>query len=157
MTISNDDRSNAAQMRADAIRQRIDNLAEVPALIATAYQAEDWKTLGYESWEAYVSEEFGTSLLKLNTAMRKQWTRTLKDAGMSTREIAPVTNVSQATASRDSRESFDSRKPPRRIPKSNGRRIKRFRIPLPDGDGPAIISLAYDATRLYCPHCESEV
>ena len=87
-------------MRADAIRQRIDNLAEVPALIATAYQAEDWKTLGYESWEAYVSEEFGTSLLKLNTAMRKQWTRTLKDAGMSTREIAPVTNVSQATASR---------------------------------------------------------
>ena len=145
------DISSAARERADAIRGRIDDLADVPRLIATAYQAEDWRTLGYESWEDYVSEEFGTSLIKLNAAMRKQWTRTLKDAGMSTREIAPVTNVSQATVSRDSNESPKTAKP---TPKK--RRSLKVKI-LPDDDEPVVIRVRYDAGFAYCPHCSEEI
>ena len=145
------DISSAARERADAIRGRIDDLADVPRLIAEAYQAEDWRTLGYKSWGDYVSEEFGTSLLKLNTAMRKQWTHELKDAGMSTREIAPVTNVSQATVSRDSNESQ-----PKSDTGTKGRKeIMKIGIPL--SGNIQVIRLAHDAGHVYCPHCSEDI
>ena len=99
--------TTAAHERADAIRHGIDAtaaaLADVPRLVIDAYKAEDWRTLGYGSWKDYVTGEFGTSLLKLDKATRKTWTLSLKGAGLSDREIAPVTNVSAMQVSRDSR------------------------------------------------------
>jgi hypothetical protein len=99
--------TTAAKERAEAIRSGIDAIAEalkrVPQLIIEARKAEDWKALDYASWDDYVKTEFGTSLLKLDKATRKEWTVSLKDAGMTTREIAPVTNVSAMQVSRDSR------------------------------------------------------
>jgi hypothetical protein len=101
--------TTAAQERADAIRRGIDAiasaLAEVPELVQQAYKADDWRTLGYQSWQDYVYEEFRTSLIKLDVATRKTWTHSLREAGLSTREIAPVTNVSQMQVSRDGRET----------------------------------------------------
>ena|SRR6266568_2275125 len=115
MTVQpNTPQTTAAKERADAIRSGIDATAaalqEVPRLVIEAYKADDWRTLGYESWQDYVSGEFGTSLLKLDKATRKTWTLSLKEAGMSTREIAPVTNVSQMQVSRDARETNVSAK-----------------------------------------------
>ena len=101
--------TTVAQKRADRIRHGLEAtataLAELPELVTQAYKAEDWRTLGYESWDDYVKGEYETGLLKLDAATRKLWTRQLKDAGMSTRQIAPVTNVNQATVVRDANAS----------------------------------------------------
>src|SRR5437016_318820 len=98
-----------AQTRAENIRTRLDsltaNINEIPVLIQEAYQAGDWQALGYPDWPAYVHEEYGTHIIKLDKAVRRKWARDLKAVGMSTREIAPVTNVSKATAARDAAAS----------------------------------------------------
>jgi len=95
----------AAQARATDIRTRLDSLAEnietIPRLVADAWQDSDWAALRYDTWEEYVTGEFGTHLIKLQRAMRKQWVEQLHAIGMSTREIAPVVNASQKTVSRD--------------------------------------------------------
>ncbi len=97
--------ATAARERADAIRSGIDAIADalesVPRLIIEARKAEDWRTLGYASWDDYVKAEFGTSIIKLDKATRQTWAITLSQAGMSTREIAPVVNVSYKTVQRD--------------------------------------------------------
>lgn len=97
--------TSAAQQRAEAIRRGIDAtaaaLADVPRLVIEAHRAEDWRTLGYGTWQDYVTGEFGTSLIKLDRATRQTWTHSLKGAGMSTREIAPVTNVGKTQVQRD--------------------------------------------------------
>jgi hypothetical protein len=85
-----------------------DNLDAIPGLVATAKTEGDWDALGYESWEAYVKGEFGTGLLKLDRAVRRVWSRALKDAGLSTREIAPVVNADQKTVVNDLREENSS-------------------------------------------------
>jgi hypothetical protein len=91
----------AARNRADAIRRGIDALADLPQLVIEAHQAEDWRTLGYGTWQDYIVGEYGTSLIRLDKAMRHAWARSLSDAGVSTREIAPVVNVSYKTVQRD--------------------------------------------------------
>jgi hypothetical protein len=81
-----------------------------------AWENRDDLALGHQDWAAYIQAEYGTGLLKLDKAVRRQWALALKEAGLSTREIAPVINASQATASRDARESNDSpRASPREI------------------------------------------
>src|SRR5437868_3217013 len=97
--------TTAAKERAEAIRSGIDAIADalerVPRLIIEAREAGDWRTLGYASWDDYVKGEFGTSIIKLDKATRQTWAVTLSQAGMSTREIAPVVNVSYKTVQRD--------------------------------------------------------
>ena len=97
--------TTAAKARAEAIRSGIDSIAaafqEVPRLIIEAREAGDWRTLGYPSWQDYVTGEFGTSIIRLDRATRKGWAITLSQAGMSTREIAPVVNASFKTVARD--------------------------------------------------------
>ncbi len=95
----------AAAARATEIRARLESLAghleEIPALVREAWTAGDWETLGYGTWKAYVTGEFGTELLRLDRSVRKEWVRQLTGAGMSTREIAPVVNASDTTVMRD--------------------------------------------------------
>lgn len=94
-----------ARSRADDIRSRLDAAAEhistIPILVAEAWNDGDWEALGYSDWETYVQDEFGTSILKLDTAIRKLWVKELASQGMSTREIAPVVNVGKSTVNRD--------------------------------------------------------
>jgi len=99
----------AARERADQIKNGLDSIAEhieqIPLLVIAAYQAGDWKTLGYKSWDGYVAEEFQTHLLKLDRAVRKNWTRRLSSAGLNQRQISAITNVSEMTTSRDARDT----------------------------------------------------
>lgn len=94
-----------ARSRADAIRAALgavaDNLDAIPGLVAQAKAEGDWDALGYESWEAYVKAEFGTGLLRLDRSVRRMWSRSLRDAGLSTREIAPVVNAHHSTVADD--------------------------------------------------------
>jgi hypothetical protein len=96
-----------AKARADDIRSRLDALAEhietLPILVGEAWEQGDFEALGYATWEEYVKAEYGTHLLKLDRALRREWVKELTDRGMSTREIAPVVNASNATVHDDLR------------------------------------------------------
>jgi hypothetical protein len=160
MTAITTSETTTARERADAIRSGIDATAaalqEVPRLVIEAFKAEDWRTLDYESWGDYVKGEFGTSLLKLDKATRKTWTLSLKEAGMSTREIAPVTNVSQPTVSRDLSDSDESRQP-RQTPQTPTGTILEYKISLPDTDIKPTIKVVYDSGHACCPHCAKAI
>lgn len=97
-----------AQERADAIRSRLDSLAEhieaIPALVTEAWENGDFGTLGYATWEEYVRGEYGTHLLRLERAIRREWVKQLTDKGMSSREIAPVVNTSHTQVQREQRD-----------------------------------------------------
>ena len=51
-----------AAVRVWNIRQGLVGLAELTENINTAYQEEDWKVLGYGSWQDYTASEFGEPL-----------------------------------------------------------------------------------------------
>ena len=91
--------------RAESIRRGLDAWTDVLSLIIEAYKAKDWEALGHADWGEYVGKEFQTNLLKLSAKTRKEWIPQLKDAGMTTREIAPVMNVDQSTVVRDAKSS----------------------------------------------------
>ena len=94
-----------AQTRADMIRAEFDSLVKhlenAVELLMQALREQDHVALGYDSWGDYVHAQLGTHLLKLDKTARRALTRQLTSAGMSTRQIAPITNVSKATAARD--------------------------------------------------------
>ncbi len=94
-----------AKERAKQIKSKLGSIAEhieaIPPLVAKAYEAQDWRLLRYNDWEAYVHGEYETHLLRINRAVRKDWTQQFKQIGMSTREIKAVTNVGVATVHRD--------------------------------------------------------
>src|SRR5687768_8963598 len=48
-----------AVARAERIRTGIESMAALQDDIAAAYHRRDWTTLGYDSWDGYVSGEFG--------------------------------------------------------------------------------------------------
>jgi hypothetical protein len=104
-----------ARQRADQIKTHLTSAAEsweaVRNLAATAYEQRDWEALDFSSWEVYCRQVFGSHLLRLSEAMRIEITAELLQAGASTREIAPATGVSQATASRDAAKVTGPRKP----------------------------------------------
>lgn len=101
----------AARGRADEIRQNLDSLTSyvqrIPELVIAAYRAEDWRTLKYSSFEEYVTGEYDTHLIKLDAAVRKNWTKRFRTLGMSIDEVKAITNVSAMTVSRDARDSDD--------------------------------------------------
>lgn len=109
---TNTDREHAKR-RAQDINERLgrvtDDVETLPVLIVEAWNDHDWETLGYETWEGYVAEEFG-NLPRLTEVMRKHWTRQLKDESepsMPVRAIAAVTGAHYSTASRDLREDAE--------------------------------------------------
>src|SRR5215468_4478117 len=101
-----------AQTRAENIRTRLESLTanfnEIPVLIEEAYRAKDWEALGYPDWPSYVHGQYDMHMIKLDKAVRRKWARDLKAVGLTTREIAPVTNVSKATAARDATASDEA-------------------------------------------------
>lgn len=113
--VHNDHWTGVARDRAGDIRQRIcrwveqgdDLLKEIQA----AWEAEDWRALGYGDWKSYVDGEFGDQLKLVDD--RREWIPELRRAGMSQRAISDTTGVSQPTVSRDlASDSPDSSESP---------------------------------------------
>lgn len=70
-------------------------------LVAAAYVERAWAALGYPSWDAYCSAEFGASRLALPREDRREAVASLREHGLSTRAIASATGDSHTTVQRD--------------------------------------------------------
>lgn len=138
----------AAERRAERIVTRLDAIAEnftrVLPMIREAIEKRDDLALGYRSPGEYVADRFGQSLGSLGLEVRRAVVGELTAAGLSTRAIAPIVDVSQKTVDRDVRaistESCDSVRPecdrptPTPITGINGKRYERPPAPRPVPD-----------------------
>lgn len=102
--------ADQAQRLTDDIKTDLGSLA---ANIAEAFTGRAWEALGYDTWDAYTAAEFTLDQFRLpKGAERGEVLAVLREAGMSQRQIASATGLSQATISRaigDSNESVDVR------------------------------------------------
>src|ERR1700738_4813013 len=71
------------------------------ALIEQAYTQRAWLALGYKTWDAYCSCEFGTSRLRLPREERRDVVSLLRKAGLSLRAIESATGASRKTVRND--------------------------------------------------------
>ena len=76
---------------------------DVWQLIQQAYVSRAWATLGYETWDAYCSAEFGTSRVRLPREERQEVVASLRESGLSTRAIASATGMHHSTIADDLR------------------------------------------------------
>lgn len=90
-----------AVARAERIRAGIRSLADLQQDIVDAYQARDWETLDYSSWESYVSAEFGHAMPRLEREERRELVVNLRAEGLSTRAIASATGTHKDTVRND--------------------------------------------------------
>lgn len=94
-----------AERITEQISFRIDSITEnyevVMTLMRDALARDAHSALGYASPGAYIADRFGKSLQTLGAALRREFVHELSDAGLSTRAIAPVFGVNQATIVRD--------------------------------------------------------
>lgn len=97
--------SEAAQRLSERITLRLDTIADnyaaVLPMIREAIERQAHVALGYRSPGEYVADRFGNSLAKLGVHVRREVVRELTEAGLSTRAIAPVVGVNNATVYRD--------------------------------------------------------
>jgi hypothetical protein len=107
--VDDENSKEAARKRAAQIKRTLgsigDHIEKLPGLIIDAKKHGDHYHLGYKTWTAYVHDQYETHLIKLDARVRRVFTRELQEHGFSTREIAAVTNVNQATAVRDANAS----------------------------------------------------
>lgn len=82
-------------------------------LITEAYQRRAWDALGFDSWDAYCSTEFGASRIRLPSEERREVVSSLRDAGLSTRAIAAATGTSRNTVRSDLKQVGQSDPPER--------------------------------------------
>lgn len=94
------DITTTAQDRAQQIR---DGLTTVWNLLTDAYAADDWKTLGYSSWEAYCTGEFQGRIPRLAKSERGGVVQELADHGMPIKAIAAATGIARNTVRKDLR------------------------------------------------------
>lgn len=86
------------RLLAETVAEQVEKMA---GLIDEARVGSAWLALGYPSWTAYVSAEFGGVLPRLDREPRQEFVRELAARGMSTRAIAPVVGTSQKTVVKD--------------------------------------------------------
>lgn len=96
-------------------------------LIREAYTSRTWAVLGYDSWDAYCTAEFGDTRLKLPREERQEVVASLRDSGLSVRAIASATGVARNTVREDLRDvgQFD----PPAIQGSDGKTYTVIREP----------------------------
>ncbi|NUS43739.1 MAG: hypothetical protein HOQ24_08650 [Mycobacteriaceae bacterium] len=156
---------DAARQLTDRIKSHVEQVWD---LVEQAYATRVWLALGYTSWDAYCTAEFGACRIRLPREDRQEVIASLRESGMSTRAIAAATGISQPTVRRDlsgdSGESNDSPAGP--IRGTDGKcyptttaddhtdgsgtpdRQPRKRTPLPDAAWRAVVELRKDADRL---------
>jgi len=94
---------------ADRRRQRIkllletmiQNRGKVLDLITEASENHDHIALGFKSWSDYVRTEYAGLLARLTVEDRRETVLILSRTGLSTRAIAPIVGVDNATVHRD--------------------------------------------------------
>ncbi|MFI7294012.1 hypothetical protein [Streptomyces sp. NPDC050121] len=94
-----------ARARADRIRSGMRVLAEWQQDVITAYAAQDWVALGYETWDAYLDGEYGEHRVRLPREQRREIVAGMSAAGMSTRAIGAALGTGNATVHRDLQSS----------------------------------------------------
>lgn len=97
-----------ASRRADVIRAGLTNYAATMDKITEAYQRQDWKALGYESFNAYAGGEFGEARVKLTPEHRAQILPAFLAVGMSKRGAAAALGVDEKTIRNDLRGADNS-------------------------------------------------
>jgi len=110
-----------ATRRADVIRAGLTNYAATMDKIAEAYRHEDWRALGYESFNAYAGGEFGEARLKLTPEQRAQILPAFLAVGMSKRGAAAALGVDDKTIRNDLRGA-DNSAPKKKSPLVNAMR-----------------------------------
>lgn len=92
------------QLSADEARTLTDEIREDFSAwwqkILTAWEGSAHLALGYDSWQIYCATEFDTEHVKLPPAERTQVVALMREAGMSTREIAAGTGLSKSGVNR---------------------------------------------------------
>lgn len=103
-TVAVDMSTDEAERITEQIVGRIDSISEnyevVMMLMRDALARNAHSVLGYVSPGAYIKERFGRSLEALGESIRREFMHELSDAGLSTRAIAPVFNVSHMAVQR---------------------------------------------------------
>lgn len=98
-----------AHRRAEEIRATLANLAtgrdRVLDLIRQARDNGDHEQLGYPSWTAYVSGEFGEHLPRLQRSERQPLVAQLRALGMTPPTIAPIVGTTDDTVRNDLRQT----------------------------------------------------
>lgn len=90
-----------AQLRAANIRLGFQRVAdELVPLVRKAFLHRDWVALGYDTWDDYVSAEFGAGR-RLQPGERRDAVSALRLCGMSTRAIGSAVGADARTVRRD--------------------------------------------------------
>ncbi|MCP3425814.1 winged helix-turn-helix domain-containing protein [Rothia sp. AR01] len=82
-------------------------LSSTHHLIRMAWEKRAWVSLGYESWDAYCSDQFGDLMLTPPKEDRTATVAELSESGMSLRAIASATDLSKNTAARLLKQAED--------------------------------------------------
>lgn len=119
----------AAERRAQQIEARLSAIGEsftaAMQKIREAIEHRDDIALGYRSPGDYISARFGRALSGLPVEMRREAVRELTEAGMSTRAIAPIVDVTRQMVSKD------------RAALAGGNRVATSQTPEPAAEGEA--------------------
>lgn len=89
-----------------------ESLHESSKLYIHAWQHQVWKTLGYDSWDAYINGEFGDLRVKLTGQKRTETVIEMAEAGMPTRAIATSTGISKSSVNREIQKAQAAQKLP---------------------------------------------
>lgn len=88
----------ASQDQARTLTDRIKVAVEGTwLLIQEAYTSRAWAALGYSTWDAYCTAEFGETRLRLPREERQEVVASLRESGLSVRAIAAATGSSVGT------------------------------------------------------------
>ena len=108
---------DSARRRAERIRIKARSIteqyAELRALVDEAERNEDYLTLGYQSWTAYLTDVFGDEPLRLPRDARIPMSNMLAEKGMSTRAIGSMLGVHHDTVATDIRAGVGNPTPER--------------------------------------------
>lgn len=97
---ADDARRLTERIRITATNAR-ESLTKLQGLVEEAQRGQAHVALGYKSWTAYLADVFGDAPMLLPKDERREVVQWLASEGMSTRDIAPVLGIGNATAHRD--------------------------------------------------------
>lgn len=89
--------AEAARDLTDQIRVGLEGVFQ---LIKAAYRGRAWVSLGYASWDEYVTREFGNLHLRPPREDRQEVVRSFREIGMSIRAISTATQLGSGTVRR---------------------------------------------------------